>query len=109
METEKPSINIASMKRIMLKLSGEILVGKQKYGLDPEKLLSIAEDICNVYLIYLDYIIHMKLGNYVVNLKVQSILHMYTVIGMILYYVYCIHTASKLVIARDHTLLVNLA
>ena len=49
METEQPSINIASMNRIMLKLSGENLVGKQKYGLDPEKLLSIAEDICNVY------------------------------------------------------------
>ena len=49
METEKTSINIASMKRIMLKLSGEILVGNQKYGLDPEKLLSIADDICNVY------------------------------------------------------------
>ena len=48
METEKSSINIASMKRIMLKLSGEILVGNQEYGLDPQKLMDIAEDIANV-------------------------------------------------------------
>ena len=49
MEIDKPSIKITSMKRIMLKLSGEILVGKQKYGLDPEKLISISEDISKVY------------------------------------------------------------
>ena len=49
METSTTSINIASKKRIMLKLSGEILVGKQSYGLDPEKLISISNDICNVY------------------------------------------------------------
>ncbi len=49
METNSTSINIASKKRIMLKLSGEILVGKQSYGLDPDKLISISEDICNVY------------------------------------------------------------
>ena len=49
MEIDKPSIKIRSMKRIMLKLSGEILVGKQKYGLDPEKLISISEDISKVY------------------------------------------------------------
>ena len=29
----------------MLKLSGEILGGTQSYGLDPDKLISIAEDI----------------------------------------------------------------
>ena len=33
----------------MLKLSGEVLVGKQKYGLDPEKVSSISQDISNVY------------------------------------------------------------
>ena len=49
METDKNSINLTSMKRIMLKLSGEILVGNQSYGLDPEKLLLIAEDISKVY------------------------------------------------------------
>ena len=49
METDKSSINIASMKRIMLKLSGEILVGNQDYGLDLQKLMDIAEDIANVH------------------------------------------------------------
>ena len=49
METNKTSIIIASKKRLMLKLSGEILGGRQSYGLDPDKLISIAEDICNVF------------------------------------------------------------
>ena len=34
------SSDTKSWKRIMLKLSGEALVGKQKYGLDPEKIAS---------------------------------------------------------------------
>ena len=49
METKNTSINIASKKRLMLKLSGEILVGKQNYGLDPDKLISISQDISSVY------------------------------------------------------------
>ena len=49
METKNTSINIASKKRLMLKLSGEILVGKQSYGLDPDKLISISQDISSVY------------------------------------------------------------
>ena len=44
-----PSHNFKSWKRVMLKLSGEVLVGKKKYGLDSEKLSSIAKDISNVY------------------------------------------------------------
>ena len=43
------SSDTKSWKRIMLKLSGEALVGKQKYGLDPEKIDSISKDISNVY------------------------------------------------------------
>ena len=43
------SSDTKSWKRIMLKLSGEALVGKQKYGLDPEKIASISKDISNVY------------------------------------------------------------
>ena len=49
MESDISSIKIKSMRRIMLKLSGEILVGSHQYGLDPDKLIDIAEDICNVY------------------------------------------------------------
>ena len=33
----------------MLKLSGEVLVGKQDYGIDPDKVISIADDINQVY------------------------------------------------------------
>jgi uridylate kinase len=36
-------------KRIMLKLSGEVLVGKQDYGIDPDKVISISEDITQVH------------------------------------------------------------
>ncbi len=33
----------------MLKLSGEILIGKQDYGIDPDKVISIAGDITKVH------------------------------------------------------------
>ena len=49
MELNKNSILIKEKKRLMLKLSGEILGGRQSNGLDPDKLISIAEDICNVF------------------------------------------------------------
>jgi len=42
-------INFDSWKRIMLKLSGEVLVGKQDYGIDPDKVISIAHDIAQVH------------------------------------------------------------
>ena len=33
----------------MLKLSGEVLIGKQDYGIDPDKVISIANDITQVH------------------------------------------------------------
>ena len=33
----------------MLKLSGEVLVGNQDYGIDPDKVISIANDIIQVH------------------------------------------------------------
>ena len=33
----------------MLKLSGEVLIGAQNYGIDPDKVLSIANDIAEVH------------------------------------------------------------
>ena len=33
----------------MLKLSGEVLIGNQKYGIDPDKVSSIAKDIAKVH------------------------------------------------------------
>ncbi|MEC8100360.1 MAG: UMP kinase [Pseudomonadota bacterium] len=42
-------MNFNNWKRIMLKLSGEVLVGKQDYGIDPDKVISIANDITQVH------------------------------------------------------------
>ena len=47
MEINKNSIKIATKKNNAQTIR-EILVGKQKYGLDPDKLISISEDISNV-------------------------------------------------------------
>lgn len=39
------SFTIMKYKRILLKLSGEALMGKRQYGIDPERLAEYAEDI----------------------------------------------------------------
>ena len=44
----KHLIKFESWNRIMLKLSGEVLIGNQKYGIDPDKVTSIAKDIAQV-------------------------------------------------------------
>lgn len=35
-------------KRILLKLSGEALMGDQQYGIDPSRLAAYAEDVCEI-------------------------------------------------------------
>lgn len=45
----KYHIKFKNWNRIMLKLSGEVLIGNQKYGIDPDKVISIAEDIAKVF------------------------------------------------------------
>jgi uridylate kinase len=47
MMTEGTS-NDATFRRVLLKLSGEALVGEQDYGLDPAKLETIAEEVRSV-------------------------------------------------------------
>ena len=42
-------MNFKNWKRIILKLSGEVLIGKQDYGIDPDKVISIADDITQVH------------------------------------------------------------
>ncbi|MDC0344714.1 UMP kinase [Alphaproteobacteria bacterium] len=44
-------MNIASLKpkRVLLKLSGELLLGEKNYGVDPETINRLAEDIAEVY------------------------------------------------------------
>ncbi|MAZ79456.1 MAG: UMP kinase [Gammaproteobacteria bacterium] len=44
----KHHIKFENWNRIMLKLSGEVLIGNQKYGIDPDKVTSIAKDIAQV-------------------------------------------------------------
>ena len=39
---------MAMYKRILLKLSGESLMGKQGYGIDPERLNDYAEQVCEL-------------------------------------------------------------
>ena len=39
----------AIFQRVLLKLSGEALMGEKEYGLDPERIASIAEEIAEVH------------------------------------------------------------
>ena len=40
---------MAKFKRILLKLSGESLMGKQSFGIDPERLSDYAKQIKEVH------------------------------------------------------------
>ena len=40
---------MAQFKRILLKLSGESLMGRQSYGIDPQRLQEYAEQICEIH------------------------------------------------------------
>jgi len=51
MNAKHPEDNVApvkSYKRIMLKMSGEVLMGQQEFGLDPEIVARVAQDIKDV-------------------------------------------------------------
>ncbi|MCS7177337.1 MAG: UMP kinase [Candidatus Kapabacteria bacterium] len=41
--------NVPRYRRVLLKLSGEALMGEQRYGIDPEALAQLAEEIVSVY------------------------------------------------------------
>ena len=43
-------------KRILLKLSGEALMGEQQYGIDPARLQEYAEDIKEIVNIQIDHL-----------------------------------------------------
>lgn len=47
-ENTQRKIEPASYKRIMLKMSGEVLMGEGEYGLDPETVNRVAQDIKQV-------------------------------------------------------------
>ena len=47
-KSKEKNITMARFKRILLKLSGESLMGKQSFGIDPERLGQYAEQIKEV-------------------------------------------------------------
>ena len=50
-------------KRILLKLSGEILAGKNGFGIDPEKASDLANEIKSIYELGLDIGLIIGAGN----------------------------------------------
>jgi uridylate kinase len=52
-----------NIKRIMLKLSGEALMGSQKFGQDPDTILGICQDIKEVYDMGFEIAIVVGAGN----------------------------------------------
>jgi uridylate kinase len=50
-------------KRIMLKLSGEALMGERRYGIDPETLSSIADELIGVQALGVEVAIVIGAGN----------------------------------------------
>jgi len=52
-----------NVKRIMLKLSGEALMGSQKFGQDPDTILAICQDIKEVYDMGFEIAIVVGAGN----------------------------------------------
>jgi uridylate kinase len=53
----------AIFQRVLLKLSGEALMGEKEYGLDPERLASIADEIADVHRGGLELAIVVGAGN----------------------------------------------
>lgn len=50
-------------KRILLKMSGEVLMGDREYGLDPERVIRIAEDIKEVINLGVEVCVVVGAGN----------------------------------------------
>lgn len=66
MTAHKETSSIASVipyKRVMLKMSGEVLMGKGEYGLDPETVKSVAEDIKEVVDLGVEVCVVVGAGN----------------------------------------------
>jgi uridylate kinase len=64
-ETLRPQEEAAPaiFQRVLLKLSGEALMGEKEYGLDPERIASIAEEIAAVHRSGLELAIVVGAGN----------------------------------------------
>lgn len=58
-----PKINPLPYKRILLKMSGEVLMGKKEFGLDPEIVARVAEDIKAVIAMGVEVCVVVGAGN----------------------------------------------
>jgi uridylate kinase len=55
--------NIKSFKRIMIKLSGEALAGEGEYGIDGERIITVAKEISQIHKMNLEVAIVIGGGN----------------------------------------------
>jgi uridylate kinase len=66
MTAKKENANVQSVipyKRVMLKMSGEVLMGKSEYGLDPETVKRVASDIKEVVDLGVEVCVVVGAGN----------------------------------------------
>ncbi len=66
MTSEQLDDNVAparAYKRIMLKMSGEVLMGKREFGLDPETVARVAQDIKEVVDVGIEVCVVVGAGN----------------------------------------------
>jgi len=59
-------------RRILLKLSGEVLMGEQSYGIDPQVFRTIAEEIKEVYLLGVQIAIVIGGGNIIRGIEASA-------------------------------------
>ncbi len=59
-------------RRILLKLSGEVLMGEQNYGIDPQVFRAIAEEIKEVYLLGVQIAIVIGGGNIIRGIEASA-------------------------------------
>jgi len=59
-------------RRILLKLSGEVLMGEQSYGIDPQVFRAIAEEIKEVYLLGVQIAIVIGGGNIIRGIEASA-------------------------------------
>jgi len=62
-ETARVAAGAAIFRRVLLKLSGEALMGSREYGIEPERVEAIAEEVVDVHSLGLEIAIVVGAGN----------------------------------------------
>ena len=65
-------MNKPAFSRILLKLSGEVLAGKQSYGIDPQKAKELASEIKVVHEMGVDIALVIGAGNIFRGIRAAS-------------------------------------